>query len=207
VIAKRIADSGQTLAQLTTKETQVAATWILGRHRNGVYLWHSCMPKLVEFRHLPELQNQSRTISSLLLHSFHLEIQITKMITLPVELQRLCLKPLHRNVDALKAVRLVNRHLNVLTTELLFRTVVLNHTEKSASRFVGILNSSLEHVVRHVIINTSEDPRGHYEQESEIGMPFAEAISREYRSNFQKNAPRAITRYTWPKLWISGRRY
>jgi hypothetical protein len=135
------------------------------------------MPKLVEFRHLPELQNQSRTISSLLLHSFHLEIQITKMITLPVELQRLCLKPLHRNVDALKAVRLVNRHLNVLTTELLFRTVVLNHTEKSASRFVGILNSSLEHVVRHVIINTSEDPRGHYEQESEIEMPFAEAIS------------------------------
>jgi hypothetical protein len=36
VIAKGNADSGQTLAQLTTKETQVAATWILGRHRNGV---------------------------------------------------------------------------------------------------------------------------------------------------------------------------
>jgi hypothetical protein len=69
------------------------------------------------------------------------------MIALPVELQRLCLDPLNDDVDSLKAVRLVNRHLNALASEFLFQTVILGHTDKSAGRFIKVLGSSLKQLI------------------------------------------------------------
>jgi hypothetical protein len=116
-----------------------------------------------------------------------------EMLQLPVELRRLCLQPLSTNVapsygdeedrdenrDALQAMRLVNKELGTLATEILFRKAVLNHTDESAERFLNVLRSDLSRLVHHVIVNTSDDPEASSDgqEPSEVAESFEEAMA------------------------------
>ncbi|KAJ4363517.1 hypothetical protein N0V83_009812 [Neocucurbitaria cava] len=99
------------------------------------------------------------------------------MSQLPVELRRQCLEYL--NVETLKTVRLINKELGSLGTEILFRTAILNNWDDGADNFVNIVQSSLNSLVRRVVINTSYDPEyvGAGQEEEEFRESFGQAIA------------------------------
>jgi hypothetical protein len=104
------------------------------------------------------------------------------MLHIPVELRRHCIEFLTHDTETLKTVRLSCKDLSTLASQTLFRTAILNHNEKSPDNFKRLTNSSLNDLVRHVIINT----RGHWSTddpgvqgptlECEIVDSFVEAI-------------------------------
>jgi hypothetical protein len=103
-----------------------------------------------------------------------------KMLQLPVELRRLCLESLEHERADLKNLRLINKELGVLASEILFRKVILNNTEESAEKFGGLLRSLLNPLVHNVEINTSESPKigggGDSEGEADISESFLEVM-------------------------------
>jgi hypothetical protein len=101
------------------------------------------------------------------------------MMQLAVELQRLCLVALRDDGEILKALRSTNKHLGNLATETLFQKAVLNHTDESAEKYFKLAQSPLSHMVRHLVLNTSDDPHysGGDQPEAEIKESFTAAIS------------------------------
>ena len=77
------------------------------------------------------------------------------MLRLPVELRRLCIEPLDDDADTLKELRLVNKEVGTLATEVLFRTAVLNPTDESAKTFTKLMRSKHNKYVTRVVINAS----------------------------------------------------
>lgn len=125
------------------------------------------------------------------------------MLQLPIELRRLCLEALELNAvfpnevvgehfvqdgldqpttpcsTTLKALRFVNKGLDTLATEHLFRTVILNHTDESVAKLGRVISSTHRTLVRRVIINTGEDPEysgNGQEEEAEMKESFLQAI-------------------------------
>lgn len=100
------------------------------------------------------------------------------MLHLPVELRRLCLEALENHVEDLKSVRLINKELGVLATEILFRKAILNTTEESTEKFEKILRSHLNPLVHNLVINTSDDPEysGGGQKLAEFPEEFLEMI-------------------------------
>lgn len=98
------------------------------------------------------------------------------MRQLPVELRRLCIDPLDDDADTLKQLRLVNKDLGTLATEVLFGTAVLRSTDESAEAFDKLVRSKYSKTIRRVVIYTDteeDDPQ----DESEILESFAETIA------------------------------
>ena len=100
------------------------------------------------------------------------------MLQLPVELRRLCVDNLHDDGETLKALRLANKELGTLATESLFQRAILNHTDESADKFVKLIQSPLNPLMRHVVVNTSDDPEysGGGQDAAEVAETFGEAI-------------------------------
>jgi hypothetical protein len=96
------------------------------------------------------------------------------MMQLAVELQRLCLVALRDDGETLKALRSTNKCLGNLATETLFQKAVLNHTDESAEKYFKLAQSPLSHMVRHLVLNTSDDPHysGGDQPEAEIKESF-----------------------------------
>ena len=102
------------------------------------------------------------------------------MLQLPVELRRDCIDLLKYDAKTLKALRLSCDALSILATESLFRTAILNNISESANKFTELIESTLNGLVCHVIINTSDDPDHEgtgYEEETDIAENFEEAIA------------------------------
>lgn len=102
------------------------------------------------------------------------------MLQLPVELWRQCIE-CHDNdddIESLKALRLVNKELQTIATEVLFRTITLNHNEESAQKLKTLAESNLNQFVRRIVINTSSDPnsQGVHQEETNLLESFEEAI-------------------------------
>lgn len=104
------------------------------------------------------------------------------MLQLPVELRQLCLRFLdivtdnvEDAVDTLKQLRLVNKDIGTIATELLFGTAVLRSTNDSAEGWQQLAQSDFRHLTRRVVIYTNtyeDDPQ----DESELLDSFAGAI-------------------------------
>lgn len=92
---------------------------------------------------------------------------VNVMLQLPVKLQRQCVEYLHDDINALKAVRLMNREFKALATNSLFRTVVLTIEDESADKFTNVVQSSLVSLVRRVIINTFDPSEDYSDCESD----------------------------------------
>jgi hypothetical protein len=80
------------------------------------------------------------------------------MLELPIELQRLCLDNLKDKGEALKSLLLENKRLSTMATKILFQKATLYHTKQSAEKFMTLMQSSMNSLVRHVVLNASYDP-------------------------------------------------
>jgi hypothetical protein len=98
------------------------------------------------------------------------------MLILPVELRRSCLSFLKYDAEALRALRLTNKDLSILATEVLFRIAVLNHSDESAGRLMNLMKSPFRGIIHRVVINTSDDPENTGEEEMEVNTSFGQAI-------------------------------
>jgi hypothetical protein len=101
------------------------------------------------------------------------------MLQLPVELRRSCLELLEDDSKTLKAIRLVNKDLEILARELVFRKATLIHSDESTGRFVSLLESPFRDMIHQVTIKTSEFPgyTGDNEEEKEVNTNFGQAIA------------------------------
>lgn len=97
------------------------------------------------------------------------------MLRLPVELRRLCIEPLDDDADTLKQLRLVNKDIGTLTTDVLFGTAVLRSTDESAEAFHKLVRSEYSNIVRRAVIYTDTD-EDDPQDGSELLESFAEAI-------------------------------
>jgi hypothetical protein len=100
------------------------------------------------------------------------------MLHLPVELQRQCVEK--ANFETLRALRLVDKAISTIASELLFHTVNLLPTDESAAKFLNILeDNTLNSFVRRTIFNTSLNPEDdtHNESESEVSELFRDSIN------------------------------
>lgn len=98
------------------------------------------------------------------------------MLQLPVELRLFCIEPFVDDVDFLKGLRLVNKELRSLASKLLFRTVFISPTEKSAENLAKLLQSRYHSHVQCVVIKTSLDSDDSHD-ELELLESFAAAIT------------------------------
>jgi len=100
------------------------------------------------------------------------------MLHLPVELQRQCVEK--ADFKTLRALRLVDKAISTIASELLFHTVNLLPTDESAAKFFNILeDNTLNSLVRRAIFNTSLNPEDdtHNESESEVSDLFRDSIN------------------------------
>ena len=97
------------------------------------------------------------------------------MLRLPIELRRLCIEALDDHADTLKELRLANKEIGTIATEILFRKAVLNPTDESAQALMDLMQSPHSQNVRCVVINTCIDPGA--EPESELLESYADVIA------------------------------
>lgn len=100
--------------------------------------------------------------------------------SLPVELQRQCLQSL--DVASLCSLRLANKSISTIVTEILFQSVSLQPDEESAEKFHSVLGEEeLRALVRTVIFNTSDDPDyrdGELRQEADLKPYYKQCLKK-----------------------------